>query len=314
MAIWQITGGLTEGSFTHVFLDHAVVLIGPGDAGAWHPGRADAEYNGANVRWLAAEMQMSDLILLRTGRATVHAVGIVASDYLYLPQFDDVNGWDLQHGRRVRWCRLAEPYTFGSSVFGGGPAQLAQVNHPELVDLAQRVIQSPPFAWQSTPLPSLPEEEPALYNPPAAVADLVAHAADLNRLYWDVVLFGESPAEHEMVAHYVVPLLRALGWQVEQIALEWRRIDVALFHHLPRSPANCHFIVEAKRLGVGVEGHLQQAKDYLLGLGIRRDIIVTDGLRYRLYAADQDYAPVAYANLARLKQSSLSLFERMKRP
>jgi len=42
--------------------------------------------------------------------------------------------------------------------------------------------------------------------------------------------------------------------------------------------------------------------------------VVTDGVRYRLYAAAQDYAPVAYANLVRLKQSALDLFDRLKRP
>jgi len=43
---------------------------------------------------------------------------------------------------------------------------------------------------------------------------------------------------------------------------------------------------------------------------------VTDGIRYRLYAkrAEQDFAPVAYANLARLKQPALDLFARLKRP
>jgi hypothetical protein len=33
-----------------------------------------------------------------------------------------------------------------------------------------------------------------------------------------------------------------------------------------------------------------------------------------MYDAGQDFAPLAYANLARLKPSALALFERMKRP
>jgi len=45
---------------------------------------------------------------------------------------------------------------------------------------------------------------------------------------------------------------------------------------------------------------------------VLRDVIVTDGIRYRMYDAACDFAPVAYANLARLKQSALNLFERMK--
>ena len=108
-----------------------------------------------------------------------------------------------------------------------------------------------------------------------------------------------------MVAHFVVPLLRALGWQPERIALEWRRIDVALFHRLPRTPEHLAFIVEAKRPHRGVESHLQPVRDYLRTQGVARDVVVTDGLRYWLYAAEQGYAPVAYANLERLKESGL---------
>jgi hypothetical protein len=49
-------------------------------------------------------------------------------------------------------------------------------------------------------------------------------------------------------------------------------------------------------------------------LGVARDVIVTDGVRYRMYAADRGFEPLAYANLVRLKQSSADLFARMKRP
>jgi len=59
----------------------------------------------------------------------------------------------------------------------------------------------------------------------------------------------------------------------------------------------------------GIAGKL----DYLKALGVAREVVVTDGIRYRMYAAD-DFAPIAYANLARLKQSALGLFARMKRP
>jgi hypothetical protein len=107
--------------------------------------------------------------------------------------------------------------------------------------------------------------------------------------------------------------LRALGWPVERIAVKWRYVDVSVFRALPRNPQNVHFIIEAKRLGAGVEGALEQAKGYLDALGIARDIVVTDGIRYRMYAAGS-FTPIAYANLARLKRSALNLFERIKKP
>lgn len=83
---------------------------------------------------------------------------------------------------------------------------------------------------------------------------------------------------------------------------------------MPRRPENCRFIIEAKCPGVGAEGAIGQAKNYARTLGVGCDLIVTDGFRYRLYAAGQDYEPVAYANLLRLKRSAVDLFERLCRP
>ncbi len=73
-------------------------------------------------------------------------------------------------------------------------------------------------------------------------------------------------------------------------------------------------MIEAKRLGGGVEGALEQARGYVEALGVARDVVVTDGIRYRMYAGGHQFEPVAYANLARLKRPAATLFERMKRP
>ena len=149
---------------------------------------------------------------------------------------------------------------------------------------------------------------------PDALQGIVAQAADLVPLLLDGHAFGEHPSEDELIVHFVVPFLRALGWPPERIAVQWRHIDVAVFRALPRTPGNCHLVIEAKRLGAGVEGALDQAKRYVEALGLPRDVIVTDGIRYRMYAGEQDFAPVAYANLVRLKQPATDLFTRMKRP
>jgi hypothetical protein len=49
-------------------------------------------------------------------------------------------------------------------------------------------------------------------------------------------------------------------------------------------------------------------------LGIPRDVVVTDGVRYRIYEGSRGFAHVAYANLARLKRPAADLFARMQRP
>ncbi len=310
--VWQIACGESDRPYHNILLKHGVGLIGPGDAGKWTPDRDDTEFGGGYVRRFASEMQVGDTVVLRMGRSTILAIGIVASEYQYLEQFDDVNGWDLQHARRVRWCKLPQEYTFGSPVFGANPTRCSRTWNEEVKDYAERFLNSPPTHWREAPLPELPTEEPGLDGIPA-LEGIVAQAQDLAGLFWDRQNFGDHPTEDELVAHFVVPLLRALGWPPERIAVKWRYIDVAVFAALPRTPENCRFVIEAKRLGAGVEGALEQAKGYVESLGVPRDIIVTDGIRYRMYASDRAFEPVAYANLIRLKKSATNLFDRMNR-
>lgn len=310
--VWQIGGGPSARSYADTFLKHDVGLIGRGDAGPWSNERSDQEFSGNTVRLFASEVSEGDVVVLRTSLTRIRAVGVVASAYLYLSQFDDVNGWDLQHARRVRWRELPEEYDFGQAVFGANPPGITRTHNPEVIDFIGRFLNSPPTDWQTAPLPPLPPEELMLEEPPAQLGQLIAEIDDLRPLYESRSRFGDTPLEDELAAHFVVPLLRSLGWAPEQIAVKWRRIDVATFRVLPRIPENCQFAVEAKRVGQGLEGAHQQALDYLKMLGVQRDIVVTDGVRYRMYGAAEDFLPVAYANLARLKQSALNLFDRMR--
>lgn len=312
--IWQLASGPSSRPYADVFLKYGVGLIGPGDAGIWNPERDDNEFEGGFVRRFASEMKVGDVVLLRTGIATIAAVGTVASDYAYLNQFDEVNGWDLQHARRIRWCKLPQEYTFATPVFGANPTRCSRTRNEEVRDYAERYLTSPPMHWQEAPLPELPEEEPQLAEVPQAIEGIVAQSQDLSSLYWDRQGFGDFPTEDEMVAHFVVPFLRALGWPPERIAVKWRYIDVALFATLPRVPENCCLVIEAKRFGAGVEGALEQAKGYVESLGVPRDVVVTDGIRYRMYSCEDGFAPVAYANLIRLKQSATEFFSRLRRP
>jgi hypothetical protein len=164
------------------------------------------------------------------------------------------------------------------------------------------------------PLRELPAEEPSLGEVPDYLREIVAHVHDLRPLFFDLKNFGDPPAEDELIVHFVTPLLRALGWPPERIAVKWRYIDVTLFAALPRTPENSHLVIEVKRLGAGVEGALEQAKHYVTALGVVRDIVVTDGIRYRLYSCSAGFTPVAYANLARLKLPALNLFAKLRRP
>ena len=120
------------------------------------------------------------------------------------------------------------------------------------------------------------------------------------------------PSEDEMLVHFIVPLFRSMGWPQELLAVKWSYIDLALFRALPRTPENCCLVVEAKRLGVGAESALKQAVDYAVKLRNGCDVLLTDGFRYRLYEAAQNFEPNEYANLLALKASAATFFERLQ--
>lgn len=309
--VWQISSGPVDRPYAEVFLKYGVALIGPGKYGPWRPWRY--EHDGQSfLRRFAENIKIGDLLLLRTAIDTIASVGLVASEYEYLEPFDDVNGWDLRHGRRVRWCRLPELYHFEGSVFGANPMRISRVQNAEAVTYALSFLASGLTHWQESFLPDLPAVESPLDEVPENLRDIVGLAQDLAGLYGDEERLGDAPNENEMVAHFVVPFLRGLGWTPEHIAIEWRRIDVGLFDSLPRNPESCRFVIEAKRLGTGLEGARKQGENYVAKLGVPRDVIVTDGFRYRFFACKYNFEPIAYANLARLKQSSLLFFDKMR--
>lgn len=308
--IWQMYSGDASSTYADTLIRHSVGLIYPGDAGPWRPDRDSRKLR--HLQQFVTEVQPDDVFVLRRGNSRLQAIGVVAGAYEYLNQFDDVNGWDLQHARRVRWLRLPDEHDFGRPVFVG--SRFGRVTHSEVLPLVSKMLGSPPFDWTTAPLPPLPQEEPYLDNIPQGLRDVVGLAQDLGgNLYWDEARFGQLPGEHEIVAHLVVPFLRGLGWRDENLSIEWCRTDIAVFSRLPRTAENCCLIVEAKALDTQLDAALDQVTGYAECTGARCDVLVTNGVRYRLHAADRDYAPVAYANLCRLRKSATELFGRLRR-
>ncbi len=312
--VWQISAGPSMRSYAETFLKYGVALIGPGDSGPWDISRDDSDFEGIFVRRFASEVAAGDIALLRIGIATITAVGLVVGGYEYINAFDDVNGWDLQHARRVRWFDLPTAHSFTDFAFGASPTRCSRVLNDEVLDFAERFVKSEPTHWQTAKLPELPIEDPPLDEVPKALEGIVARVGDLAPFFQDGTAFGDIPSEDELITHLVVPFLYALGWPPERIGIKWRWIDVALFGALPRTPNNCSFVIEAKRLGAGVEGALQQAIGYANALGAPKKVLVTDGVRYRMYDGAEEYEPVGYANLARLKRPAATLFAMLQRP
>ena len=163
----------------------------------------------------------------------------------------DQRPWSPEHRQRVRCCLLPEEYDFGDSVFAQG--RLSRVQPESVQRYVTSLPNSPPTHLQMVPLPELRPEDPLLEEVPPALQSLVATANDLVPLFSDGQVFGEPSSEDELVNHFVVPFLRAMGGTPERMAIKRRSVDVPLFRALRSAPETCRVVIEARRLGAGVE-------------------------------------------------------------
>ena len=55
------------------------------------------------------------------------------------------------------------------------------------------------------------------------------------------------------MAHIILPLLLALGWSEQLLAVEWQKIDLAAFGSTPTTAKTCVLVCEAEGLGHGLQ-------------------------------------------------------------
>jgi hypothetical protein len=107
----------------------------------------------------------------------------------------------------------------------------------------------------------------------------------------------------------VLPLLFALGWTEEGLALEWNNVDVAGFSGSATSHDNCVMICEAKALSNGLSGVLAQAVGYYSQHALKncRRILITQGSRFYLYTPghETEWSPSGYINIENIRANHI---------
>lgn len=103
--IWQVAAGDTDRAYHDLCLRWDVVIAGPGDAGVWPKCQEELinQQDRLKVRRFCKEIHEGELIVLRLGTSKIYGVGQAVGPYCWMDAFGDVDGWDLQHVRRVRW-------------------------------------------------------------------------------------------------------------------------------------------------------------------------------------------------------------------
>ena len=319
--LWQVGAGDTERAYPGLCLRYDVMIAGPGHEGPYLDGKY-AHYGDIenSLRRMCLDAQRGDVVLLRLGTSQVHAIGIIEDDSSdWSEAFGDVDGWRLQHLRRVRWL-TGSARTFPTKTFGTMGRTFAAVHKPELRQWVESIEVTP--SDKQRKLAELPVDGGSLDEDELGrrlfveglssdrVDHLVGRLASLRRVaqwYSNPEKKPEGrPSEHETVAFLVLPMLFALGWSEQTAAVEWKSVDIALFDRMPSADRTLACVVEAKYLDRSVFSPAGQAAAYALKPGREncKRLIVTDGIRYAVHEREEGaFRLLAYLNLLRLRES-----------
>jgi hypothetical protein len=321
--IWQVAAGDTNRNYADLCLDWDIIMNGPGSEGAWPECeihlREQWELSSrktSDLRRFAEEMADGDYVVLRIGTKDILGFGFVVGDYSWNEEFGDIDGWDLQHVRRVKWLWKYDgtPKRFDTySLKLGDTVQL--LDSQPVTDWINGLSVDKSLTERSLiklPLPSndVDWKEVAEYLfdfgvSSNAIEHLTNEIGELIRISKWYQRTG-GPSESETVAYLAIPLLRSLGWTPQKMAIEWCGVDMALFSTLPRADNNLTVVVEAKQKDYSCLNAQSQAKTYAEQEGRTNcnRLIVTDGLRYGVYIKqDGTFSdkPHAYLNLTRMR-------------
>ncbi|MFE8603935.1 hypothetical protein [Archangium violaceum] len=305
--LWQIAAGEPARDYRELFLEHDLMLIGPGTPGSATDPNVSAVYQGAGImsaiQSFAMDPQPGDPVLMRLGHEVV-ASGIIPEQggYSWEKSYDDVLGWDLQHARRVQWQpELLDEFPELRTVFATRKQQPTFTRVHVVADSRVKQLASRFIARELKSLPTvgdvLTREQLGIELFASGVANdvvdrLINVLEQVKRLsaWYKGKHAGDRPTEHEVVAHILVPLLRSLGWSEQLLGVEWNRVDVAVFDRTPTTKDNCVAVFEAKSLGQPLASAFAQARAYVERMYLKRCrlIVTADGGRLMVYLRNTD--------------------------
>jgi len=328
--IWQVAAGDTNRNYADLCLKWDVILNGPGSEGPWPDCiptlQKEWELSSRKItdlRRFCVDIKDGDIVVLRLGTTDILGIGLVVGNYEWRQEFDDVDGWDLQHIRRVRWVwqddknpKRFDTYTLklGDTVQSMDSDAVKKWLESLDIDVSsynRPLVDIPSFSTVADgKLVDFDTISEYLFDQGVASSSIQKLLDEIDELIRIAKWYQRAgnPSEFETVAYLAVPLLRALGWTPQKMAVEWQNVDLALFTRLPRADDNLSVVVEAKPKGMSCLSAKSQAQFYAEQKGREacQRLIVTDGIRYGVYLRkDGSFPdnPTAYLNLTHMRSS-----------
>jgi hypothetical protein len=283
---------------------------------------------GNQVNAFANSVKVGDRVIVRKGREVI-GIGEIheGATYQFTEQFGCILGWDLCHTWNVSWISDMSLVQTIPNPFSESQRQIATFNqvHNESTVKYVDAIPSEKFIKKEFKIASdiskqLSYDDVRLKlfergvssRQIESIVSALRQCRQLSAWYSANKHSGGRPTEHEVVSHMVLPLLLALGWSHQQIAVEWNRIDVALFLETPTEEDNCVGIIEAKGHGQSLGNVLAQPQSYVESLKLMRarKVIITDGTNIFIHEISNETGkfkdrPTGYLNMNFLTESYL---------
>jgi len=310
MTIWQVAAGDGSRDYADIFLLYGVILVGPGSEGSYFDNKEPyIDQNNSSYRpfipTIANEMKQGDLVILKKPAGTqweIIAVGEVISDYIHSETFADVDGWDLQHGRKIKW-KTPKNKTVINGLRRG---TLFAVNNQNAITEANTIWNDgKDIKSEEIPAPIEEITVDALIDSIMEQGLSVANSEHIANTIWKLRRIakwysqnGSDVGEHEIRTFLIVPLFTSVGWAEQKIKIEWNNIDVAIFNSPYSANSKPVLLIESKRLWDGLLYAPEQAQQYAQQFPSCNHFVVADGIRYKLYEKKKDqWEYTAYMNL-----------------
>ncbi len=314
MNYWQVAAGDGGRDYHKVFLRYGVMLIGMGGRGDYRTNKGDYEgYQSNDIKYFC-DADEDDIVVLKrpSGKLwEILAVGTIRGEYDFVPTFDDVEGWHLQHCRHVEWVKPRD----NRPIPGLSRGTFRGVNKQSTIQTIRKMLES------GEPIPSSPIPEAVAE---LADEDLIDVLIDyglrpkdaeeftqtihrIRRLVKWYERYGMRIKEHETRTFLIIPLLLTLGWTEQKLKIEWNNIDIAFFEKPyiegSRESNECIMILETKRLWEGLSYGTSQAETYATKYPKCSKLIVSDGCCYKLFCREGNtWNYSAYLNLLHPKR------------
>lgn len=297
--LWQIAAGEPHRYFEDIFFKYGLMIMGPshlGSAKSTSYASGASTSKGNQVNNFANHVEIGDRVIVRKKKEII-GIGEIqeGSTYQFFDQLGCILGWDLCHTWNVSWNNNTDtlgklPNPFRNANQKQIPT-FTKIHHKETWQFVE-ALPTTDFKKNTNKLPTdtskkLSDDELRikLFQRGLSSSQIESIIAALRQCKQLHVWYntnkhsGGRPTEHEVISHLTLPLFLALGWSHQQIAVEWKRVDVALFLTTPTESQNCVGIVEAKGHGDALGNVLSQPEQYVkkLKLDNVRKIIITDG-------------------------------------